>query len=147
MVVTRKRALWKDRRGDLHGNACCVAARPPPRFENAFTSDQAMVSAALSLERDDASRMSGVRRLSSLALSLSTSRLKGPATTIAARASCFREEGRRRYVLDDDPWSVERTTPQPWPSSSGARLALQIADIETVHNDPRNKGVCEGLRQ
>jgi hypothetical protein len=56
MVVTRERAFWKNRRGDLNGNACCVAARPPPRFENAFTSDQAMVIAALSLERDDASK-------------------------------------------------------------------------------------------
>jgi hypothetical protein len=46
-----------------------------------------MVIAALSLERDDASKMSGVCRLSSLALRLSTSRLKGPATRIAARAA------------------------------------------------------------
>jgi hypothetical protein len=56
MVVTRERAFWKTRRGNLDGNACCIAARPPPRFENAFTSDQAMVIAALSLERDDASK-------------------------------------------------------------------------------------------
>jgi hypothetical protein len=56
MVVTREGAFWKNRRVDLDGNACCVAARPPPRFENAFTSDQAMVMAALSPERDDASK-------------------------------------------------------------------------------------------
>jgi hypothetical protein len=61
-----------------------------------------MVIAALSLERHDASKMSGVRRLSSLALRRSTSRLKGPATRIAARASCFREEGRRRDVSHFD---------------------------------------------
>jgi hypothetical protein len=126
MVVTRERAFWKTRRCDLDGNACCVAARPPPRFENAFTSDQAMVIAALSLERHDASKMSGVRRLSSLALRRSTSRLKGPATRIAARApraSVKKVAGGTCSTMT--PWSVERTTPLGWRC-----ISLQIADID-----------------
>jgi hypothetical protein len=63
-----------------------------------------MVIAALSLERDDASKMSGVRRLSSLALRLSTSRLKGPATRIAARAPRAGEMD-RILIADDPVWT------------------------------------------